>query len=98
LPPVVGQAAGVDHQVLVALRVVFGHDFSTVLVVDRGRPVAGSTLTAGAYLETVMVCDVEAVLLSMERMTSGYLPAARPGGTWKLIWPAEVSSSRRAGC
>src|SRR6266478_586425 len=54
------------------------------------RPVFGSTITAGAYLDTVIVWAIDADFRSMARTTSGYLPAARSGGIWKLIWFAEV--------
>src|SRR5438874_11892855 len=54
------------------------------------RPVLGSTITAGAYLDTVIVWAIDADFRSMARTTSGYLPAARSGGIWKLIRSAEV--------
>src|ERR1700722_18188899 len=57
------------------------------------RPVLGSTITAGAYFEIVTVWDADSVLLAIERTTSGYFPAARVGGIWALICPAEVSNS-----
>src|SRR5262245_6567535 len=55
-------------------------------------PVSGSIITAGEYFDTVICWEADAVFLSMERITSGYFPAARVGGIWKLIWPADVMS------
>src|SRR5450432_1915404 len=48
---------------------------------------------AGAYLDTVTVLAFEAAWLAIERTTSAYRPAARVGGSWALICPAELANS-----
>src|SRR5580692_3463822 len=55
-----------------------------------------STNTAGAYFATVTFSDVDAARFAIERTTSGYVPAAVPGGICALICCGLVSSSGSA--
>src|SRR5580658_5541055 len=49
------------------------------------------TNTAGAYLATVTFSDADSARFAMERTTTGYVPAAVPGGICALIWSGLVS-------